>query len=233
MKTATFLILAATALGAATETRIRFDLSGPWRFEPGYNGFIGAEAVAYDDTKWTPVVIPHTWDSVSKVTLRPNAWYRKHFTIPESARGKRVYVYFEGVYAVATVFVNGTRLGEHRGGYTAFVFDITQNSRVGADNVLAVMVSNAACVDCLPDAHLRFFNPYGGIYRNVSVIITDPVHIATTHYASSGVYITPLYSSPGYRIRVTAMTTNDTGQPSKVLIRHQIRDRSGKCFGSA
>jgi len=68
-------------------------------------------------------------------------------------RCKQIYVGFEGVFQVADVYVNGQYLGQHRGGYTRFTFDATRAIAFCGDDVLAVMLSNKDCADCLPDTN--------------------------------------------------------------------------------
>src|SRR5262249_2354917 len=136
------------------------------------NTLTGAEAVDYDDSSWATVTVPHTWDDVTSVTRYTNSWYRTHFAIASADAGKSLYLYFEGVFQVADVYLNAQYLGQHRGGYTRFGFDATGATNFGGDNVLAVRVSNATCDDCLPDGTPRLFKGYGGIYRKAWYIIT-------------------------------------------------------------
>src|SRR5262249_22973749 len=97
-------------------------LNGTWKFIAS-STLTGAEAVEFDDRSWSSVSVPHTWDTVDGVTKHSNSWYRTHFTTASGDANKKIYVYFEGVFQVADVFVNGVRLGQHRGGYTRFIFD--------------------------------------------------------------------------------------------------------------
>src|SRR6185436_3082528 len=102
-------------------------------------------------------------------------WYRRHYTPPATAAGKRIYLQFDGANIVATVYVNGTMVGTHRGDFARFRFDVTAVMTPGSDNVIAVQVSNAAVTDVAPlDADFTFF---GGLYRDVHVLITDTVHV--------------------------------------------------------
>ncbi len=191
--------------------RSKTQLDGAWKFIAS-DTLTGAQATNYADGAWSSVSVPHTWDSVDGVTLHTNSWYRTHFTSDATDAGKRVYVYFEGAFQVASVYVNGVYLGQHRGGYTRFIFDATSAINIGGDNVLAVMVSNADCADCLPDGTPRLFKGYGGIYRKAWIVKTNKYHVATTDFASSGVYATPsnvTAASATIAIR-TVVTNNDT-----------------------
>ena len=70
-------------------------------------------------------------------------WYRSHYTVDSSYAGRHFFLKFDGAFSVADVYVNGNYLGEHQGGFAAFVFDVTPYLNVGADNVIAVKVNNA------------------------------------------------------------------------------------------
>ncbi|HKD43762.1 MAG TPA: beta galactosidase jelly roll domain-containing protein, partial [Myxococcaceae bacterium] len=192
-----------------TSGRTKTQLSDTWKFIAS-NALTGAEAVGYDDSSWSSVSVPHTWDTVTGVTRYTNSWYRTHFTIPDTSAGNSVYIYFEGVFQIADVYLNGQSLGQHRGGYTRFIFDATNAAIFGGDNVLAVKVSNDSCSDCLPDGTPRLFKGYGGIYRKTWYLTTSPYHVATTDYASSGVYITPSnVGSDSADISVRTLLRND------------------------
>jgi beta-galactosidase len=105
-----------------------------WRYHPA--PVEGAEAVAFDDASFESVVLPHTnirlpWHSFDNKDYEFVSTYRRRFRLPEAARGKRVFVDFEGVMTASTVWINGVRLGEYRGGFTPFSFELT--SHVKAD----------------------------------------------------------------------------------------------------
>jgi beta-galactosidase len=207
--------------------RSKTQLDGTWRFITS-NTLTGAEAVDYDDSSWASVLVPHTWDSVTGVTHYTNSWYRTHFTVPSPPPNRSVYVYFEGVFQVADVYVNGTYLGQHRGGYTRFIFDATSATNFGGDNVLAVKVSNSTCSDCLPDGTPRLFKGYGGIYRKAWYITTNPYHVTTTDYASSGVYITPSnVSSDSADISIRTLLTNDDNVDKTFTVENLLIDADG------
>ena len=148
------------------------------------------------------VKLPHTWNVTDPFDDAPSysrgiGWYRKRIELDKKLRDKRLYLHFEGVNQVADVFVNGAFVGEHKGGYSAFTIDITDEVKFGGganENVIAVKVDNS---------HNPFIAPlsvgyalYGGIYRDVWLIATDPVHITLGDHGSSGVYLsTPVVSA--------------------------------------
>jgi hypothetical protein len=88
----------------------------------------GADAAKFDDSKWDDANLPHSFSMPYFAADRfyvGYGWYRKHFDVPKAWSGKRINLEFDGVFQVAEVFVNGKRIGEHKGGYTGFTFDIT------------------------------------------------------------------------------------------------------------
>jgi beta-galactosidase len=140
------------------------------------------------------VSIPHTWNAQEVMTpnsnyQRTSAVYRNTVFIDPAWKGKRFYLFFEGANSVADVFVNKRYVGEHKGGYTKFCFEITPFVQVGQNNDINVMVSNTYRLDVLPMS--GDFNVYGGLHRPVSLIVTEQNCITLLDYGSSGVYITP------------------------------------------
>ncbi|MET9660298.1 discoidin domain-containing protein [Streptomyces sp. NPDC006510] len=144
----------------------------------------GAHQPGFDDSEWAAVSLPHTMrlerkhPSVYDV-FAGIGWYRRYFRVDPQDRGRRLTVVFDGVQTDCVVYLNGEKLAEHYGGYMGFVVDITDQVRFDGDNVLAVRVSNLD--DPLtppgkPRNQLGFLT-FGGIYRNVTLRVTDPVHI--------------------------------------------------------
>ena len=136
--------------------------------------------------------LPHTWNSGDALSGKQDYYrgmgnYTKTLFVKPEWKGKRLFLRFEGVNTIANVFINDVHIGEHRGGYGAFVFEITDKVKYDADNRILVKVNNALQQDVMP--LVGDFNFYGGIYRDVNLIITDPVNISLTDYASPGVYL--------------------------------------------
>ncbi|MGD0551059.1 MAG: glycoside hydrolase family 2 TIM barrel-domain containing protein [Sedimentisphaerales bacterium] len=150
-----------------------------------------AETIAFDDSKWSEITLPHTWND--KDTLgggkyyRGPGWYRIKLAIPETAKDKRVFIHFEAASLVADVYFNGVHLGQHRGGFTAFCYELTPYIKKGGPNILAVRVDNSSFEDVPPLG--GDFNIHGGIYRSVWLIVKNPVCITPLDYASPGIYI--------------------------------------------
>lgn len=144
-----------------------------------------------DDARF--VSLPHTWntDALSEGgTLRQTtAYYRRTLFVPQQWQGRRLFIRFGGVMNSADVFVNGAHVGNHLGGRTAFAFEITERVQYGAENTLLVEVSNAYRSDILPTSSEQ--NHYGGIYRDVELIITGKTTISPLYYGTQGVIVTP------------------------------------------
>lgn len=158
------------------------NLNRSWRFTPGYET---------SQNVFTEVNLPHTWNTDALMGKRDYyrglGNYEKSLTIPAEWKGKKIYLHFKGVNTVANVFVNGKQIGEHRGGYTAFAFDLSERLKYGEKNTILVRVNNAPQLDIMP--LLGDFNMYGGIYRDVDLIVAEPEHISLEDYGSEGVYL--------------------------------------------
>lgn len=195
-------------------------LNRSWKFTPGY------------ETKkntFTEVNLPHTWNQ-DALTAKINYYrglgnYEKDIDIPVNWQGKCIYLRFKGVNTIANVFINGKHAGEHRGGYTAFAVELTPYIRWGEKNTIWVRVNNSPQLDIMP--LVGDFNMYGGIYRDVELIVTDPYHISLSDYGSFGVYFTPAeVSRKKARIQAKILAKGKTGCSS--VIRVKIEDREGK-----
>jgi beta-galactosidase len=220
-----------TAAGGSTGTggidRSKVALAGGWKFIAS-DSLAGAEATTFNDSAWSSVSVPHTWDTVLGVTTHTNSWYRTHFTVNPADPLDRVYVYFEGVFQIADVYVNGQHLGQHRGGFTRFIFDATAAVKIGGDNVLALKVSNSTCSDCLPDGTPRLYKGYGGIYRAAWLMTTNKYHLATTDYASSGIYVSASnVSSASASVSERILVTNNTAADQTLTVKSMIADALG------
>lgn len=170
------------------QARKVYPLNEGWRF------FFKSENTS-DNARY--VTLPHTWNTDTEAVglfLETTANYQNEVRIPAEWRGKRVFVKFYGVQNVATLFVNGNYVGEHRGGAAAFTFEITDKLRCGDKNALLVIVSNNSRSDVLPvstDANL-----YGGIYRGAELIVTDRTAVSPLYFGSDGVLVKPTSVTP-------------------------------------
>lgn len=136
------------------------------------------------------VDLPHTWNAQDALSgkidyKRGIGNYEKNLFIRPEWKGKRLFIRFEGVNNIADVFINRRHIGEHRGGYGAFIFEITGKVEYGKENSILVRVNNGEQLDIMP--LVGDFNFYGGIYRDVHLLIIDETCISPLNYASPGV----------------------------------------------
>ena len=169
-------------------------------------------------TETEQVQLPHTWNTDAYQTneyARQSAFYKKKFRLySEQFAGKRLYLKFDAVNSLAEVIVNGQLLATHKGGYTAFVVDITEYVNLDQWNEVKVHVNNEN-VNIPPLS--GDFTIFGGIYRDVWLIATDEVHISTTDHASSGVYVsTPQASREKADVQVRYSVDNDGSRDAEM-----------------
>ncbi|MBE6213942.1 MAG: beta-galactosidase [Rikenellaceae bacterium] len=178
-----FLVIILFVLASLpTMARETFSLNDNWKF------FFKVET---NSDYARNISLPHTWNLDALAGhgeyLQTTANYSRDIYIPTEWKGKRLFVKFYGVQSIADVFVNGHHAGEHRGGWTAFTFEITEHLRYGDNNSLVVVVSNAYQNDVLPTSTEE--NIYGGIYRDVELIVTEQTTISPTYYGTNGIFI--------------------------------------------
>jgi beta-galactosidase len=220
-------LLAAQTYSPPANARPDVNLDANWRFIQ--QDVSGAQAANFNDSSWTNVSLPHTWDipdgqdGPGTAYYRGIGWYRLHYTVDGSYTNREFFLKFDGAFLVADVYVNGNFLGEHQGGFAAFVFDATSSINVGADNVIAVKVNNAGNTNIPPlDADFTF---WGGIYRDVHLLVTDPVQISPLDYASPGVYLKPTnVSSNSANLQITTVVSNASPVATTLTVRAIVTD---------
>lgn len=222
--TLVFLFLISTTLAysqdqAGSERKQLFDHN--WKF------FLGDTAAAkskdFNDDNWRNLDLPHDWSIEGKVNPKnPTGgaggyfpagigWYRKTFSVPTEWKGKKVSIYFEGVYMNSEVFINGKSLGVYAYGYSSFSYDLSAHLDFGKENVIAVRVDNSQHLNS------RWYSG-SGIYRHVWVTVTDQVHVA--HW---GVAITtPEVSSKKATVQVKTLVKNETDTPQSLALDTKI-----------
>jgi len=175
------------------------------------------------DTDWRPVDLPHDWSiEQERAPGNPsgvsggffpmgNGWYRKTFEVPESWRGKHVYVEFEGIYMNAELWLNEHFLIRHPYGYTSFLVDLTPYLSFGAPNALTVSVDNVSQLNS------RWYSG-SGIYRPVWLLVANPVHIDAW-----GTYVTtPKVGVDEATVQVETAIVNGTGAVQEVVLRSTV-----------
>lgn len=201
-----------------------------WTFQSGDNS--SASAVNFDDSNWRKLNLPHDWSIEGKVDAKnpigndggyfPSgiAWYRKTFELPSNYNGKKLTLYFEGVYMNAEVFVNGVSLGIRPYGYSSFYYDITPHIKNGQKNVVAVKVDNSQQKNC------RWYSG-SGIYRHVWLLTTESLHINPWGIAIT----TPEADKNKATVKISTTLKNETSSDQTFTLRTKILDK-GKLAAS-
>ena len=202
------------------------NFSENWKFYMGDAS--GAQDPGFNDSGWEQVNLPHDYSIEQEYTksgeaesgylLGGTGWYRKSFTLGSSAEGKQIRVDFGGVYMNATVWVNGTQVGTHPYGYTPFSFDITDYVNYGGENVITVKVDHQT-----PSS--RWYSG-SGIYRNVDLTVTDPVHV---DLYGTKIETPNLAEEAGSTVNADITTTvaNDSAEEKSVALTHTVFPKGG------
>lgn len=180
-----FLLLNFTSVFSQREIHT---INDGWKFHKGECP--NASETNFKDSLWQTVSLPHTWNSdayTCKDYYRGTGWYRRNLTIPARWEDKQIFLKLDGANKSAEIYVNGKSVGEHVGGYTACVFNITPLLSAGHNNTLAIRVDNSR-QDVPPIS--GDFTFFGGIYRDVWLIATTPQHFHFTNYGAEGISIT-------------------------------------------
>jgi beta-galactosidase len=184
-------------VAASSESWQRVSLPHTWNAEDAQEGPASVSAIeesaedARSAIKVKDKAIKKTGDPhLESGYYRGACWYEHILTIPAEWKGKkRFFIRFGAAGTVAKTYINKTLLGEHRGGFTAFCYELTNYLNYGETNELRVEVDNTHREDLPPLS--GDFNLYGGLYRQAELIVTDLNCITPLDYASPGVYLTP------------------------------------------
>jgi beta-galactosidase len=204
-------------------------LDSGWRFKSGE--VTNAAQPGFNDSDWQAVSLPHNWGweeaQQGKDFYRGPGWYRRDLSLGAPEGDKRYFLRFEAASLVADVYLNGERLGEHRGGFGAFCFEITTNLSATGTNLLAVRVSNKWEPDLAPLS--GDFSVYGGLYRPVHLIVTGGENFALTDHGSPGVaWLQTRVTKKQAVIDVTAQISNGTHQKQPLTLVASVFDAGGK-----
>ena len=198
-------------------------INADWRFHLGEVD--PKKAIDARDRSWSTVQLPHDW--TVKQTYNPSlasatgflpggiGWYQKSLTIPKEDEGKKLYLYFEGVYNRSEVFVNGQSVGKRPNGYISFSYDITPHIKYGAENQISVRVDHSQ------DADSRWYTG-SGIYRDVYLVRANPVHLEQW-----GVYAFPEVKGSKGILNVQTALTNESPSSARLSIVNELLDKSG------
>ena len=203
--TTLFLVLGITLSFNAQHVRHVETLNDSWLF---HKGSIAAPFTASKTKTWHQVTLPHSWNTEDILDdedgyYRGDGWYKKTIVVPQVFENQNVFLHFEGANQVTSLYVNGKAVGEaHIGGYTSFSRNITTALKSGK-NEITINVNNAHNDEIVPQA--ADFSFYGGIYRDVQLIITKPVHFEVANLGTNAIFIsTPEVSKTSAKVSVSS-----------------------------
>ncbi|MBV5312738.1 MAG: hypothetical protein JZU47_05535 [Prolixibacteraceae bacterium] len=221
-----------------------FNFNVGWRFFKGAAD--NADKPNFNDSTWNVVNTPHGLEYLPEeasggINYQGEAWYRKHFNLPENLKGQKIFLHFEAIMGKSKVWVNGKLLKEHFGGYLPVIIDVTKEVKFdGQENIVAVWLDNSddpTYPPGKPQSSLDF-NYFGGIYRDVWLYSTNPVHITDPNYsnkiAGGGVFVHyENLSDEMVDVVVSTEVLNETNKPKKVSVSTSILDVDGNKVGAA
>ncbi len=200
-------------------------LTDDWKFSLGAN--TEAMDTSFDDSTWAMVNVPHDWainqsfilnenGDTGKLPWKNEGWYRKSLDIDKANQGKRIYLLFDGAMSFPEVYLNGKFIGKWDYGYNSFYLDITEAVLFDHPNILAV--------HCNTKAHDSRWYPGGGLFRKVTMIITNPIHVNIW-----GTYITtPNIEVSSATVQVETTITNASKEKAFIDINYSIVDSDNK-----
>jgi beta-galactosidase len=201
-----------------------------WKFHKG--DVVHGEAVDFIDGDWRILNLPHDWsiegpfseEWASGTAFLPGGigWYRKTFTVPAATKNQKTYIYFDGVYKNSEVWINGHYLGKRPNGFVSFQYELTPYLKIGDKNVLAVRAEHSQFADS------RWYTG-SGIYRNVYLITTPPLHIGLWGVG----FTTPEVSDRLARVNVKVAVVNGTVKTANVTIKCSLVNTDGKTVAHA
>src|SRR5215471_15508746 len=170
----------STDLTAQPAGRLVLSMDRNWRFSPKRAG--NDTSLDFDDSGFEQVTIPHTnkrlpWHSFDEKSYQFVSLYRRHFRVPADAHGRHVFVDFDGAMTASTAWINGKKLGEYKGGYTPFSFELTPHINRDGENVLAVELDSSERADIPPFGDSIDYLTFGGIYRDVWLRIVPATYL--------------------------------------------------------
>jgi beta-galactosidase/beta-glucuronidase len=221
-----WLLAALPALAQRQQTLFNAD----WKFHLG--DVPGSEQPRATDKAWRTLSLPHDWsiegpysqEWASATAFLPGGvgWYRKTFTVPAGFRNKQVFIYFDGVYKNSEVWLNGHLLGKRPSGFASFQYELTPFLSATGPNVLAVKVDHHEVADS------RWYTG-SGIYRNVYLLATAPVHIRPWGVA----FTTPTVSASAATGKVAVSFTNASAKAASVTVTSYLVDAKGQTVATA
>jgi beta-galactosidase len=218
-----FLLLPSMLIG---QPRVVLPINEGWKFIR--QDIPNASQEQCNEAQWQPVILPHTWNAIDGQDGGDNyyrgiGWYRKRLIIDDRFAGRGVYLWFGAASTAARIFLNGVFVGEHRGGFAAFCFDVSKLIRFGEANLLAVQVSNARDSTIAPLS--GDFTVFGGLYRGARLLLLNAVAVSPVDDASPGVSIHSDHSTPeSADVIARTRIRNTSREERKVHVRCTITD---------
>jgi hypothetical protein len=220
--------------------RLQIDFNAGWLYVQG--DVSNAQLQAVGDGAWTSVGLPHTTKYVSPEN--PTAylgvsWYRKHFMVPNTYAGRKIFIEFGAAMQSASVYINGTLVTQHIGGYMSFTVDATSLLNVGGgDNVIAVRLDSTPNSNFAPGNSDPDFQYHGGLYRNVKIIVSDSLHVTDAVYASKvaggGIFVTyPSVNSGSATVNVLTDVLNENGSAQSATVISNLTDENSNIVATA
>ncbi len=231
-------ILQLLNLGVKAQKKINFN--GDWKFYRAENSVVDGSLlhlIAYDDSAWEDVRLPHTAHIEPLVVnnqWQGNCWYRKRFAAPEKLDDKKVFIEVEAAMNQSRFWINGTLVTEHLGGYLPVIIDITDKLVQGKENLITVWLNNEDNPVTGPKPlKILDYNTYGGLYRNAWLIIKEKVHITHPNFAEKvaggGILITtPIVDEKQSLVYVKTHVLNESDDVKSVKVKQSILFRGEK-----
>jgi hypothetical protein len=200
------------------------DFGDAWKFR---KSMLSQQSPDIDDSSWTSVSVPHTWNATDAQDGGGNydrtvGWYRKTLMWNDDFSGKRIFLEALAASLQAEVFVNGTSVGTHKGGYNAFRFDVTGQLTEGK-NVIAIKVDNRYADDIAPLS--GDFSFIGGLYRKIFLVVANPVHVDLADYATNGLYLTTSeVSAASAKLKIRAKVVNQSTEAKTVNLKAALKN---------
>lgn len=239
--------LCAKKYKSSQDNRIVKSINTSWAFNyyPDPKANKGYESQDFDDSKWSAIAVPHTWMTYETTgELHPyikNAsakdspywwngwgWYRKHIVIGKEFENKNISVEFDAVQKYCKVWLNGKYIGDHKGGFTSFYFDLTDAVKFGEENVLVVAVNNSLNDKYqIPPMNAGNWVVYGGITRDVRLVIKDKLHIPYqgSYKHEGGTFVsTPTVNEKEATVNVKTFIKNEYSDVQNVRLETYIVD---------
>ena len=241
-----FIFMALGHIHAAE--REKYNFNSDWKLKVG--DIVQAEEMDYPDAEWKSVTLPHAFneDEAFKLNIKDLTdtivWYRKHFRLPADAKGRKVFIEFEGARQGIDLYVNGHLVGQHENGVMAFGFDLTAFVKPGKENVIAARIDNnwdyaEKSTGVKYQWSNRNFNAnYGGLPKNVWLHVTDKLYQTLPLYSNlqtTGVYIYAediQVRARKARIHAESEVKNETKKSQTVGYLVELFDRDGKLVKS-